>query len=102
MPASAHRRRRSLTLKPARESVEERLHHAHQQLTLFADVFELQAVVPDYMQNGSLSPAACSALAVLSRQGAAAIRELLDELPPNLKNLSVVALPGSRRGSAGR
>ena len=98
----AHRPRKTLVPEPSRASLEEQLHHAHQHFALFADVFDLQAVAPDYVQCGSLSSATCIALAALSRQEAAKVRKLLDEMPASLKNWSAGPSAGAPRHGARR
>jgi hypothetical protein len=95
MAASAQRRGRSVAPGHIVPSLEERLHHAHQQLALLADLFDLHALAPDYMQNGALSSPACCALAILSRQGATDLRRLLDELPADVKNWSAAPAKGT-------
>src|SRR5262245_56828360 len=94
---AAYGRRRTAEPEISVKGLEERLHQAHQQLALLADVFDLQAIAPDYVQNGPLSSEACDALAGLSRQEPMDIRRLLDELPPSLKNWSA----GSSMGQSG-
>lgn len=100
MSTSIVRARRKVKGERQELSLEERLHHAHQQLVLLADMFELQVVAPDYVQHGALSPPACGALTTLCRQAASDLRELLDTLPPELKNWSAKATENvSRKGS---
>ena len=43
-------------------TLDERLHHAHEQFALLSEIFELQASVPEPLQAGALSGPASSAL----------------------------------------
>ena len=72
-------------------TLEERLHRAHDQFVLLADVFELHAVAPEYLQGETLSAPAARALTASCRQAADDMRHLLHILPVDLVNWAPVA-----------
>jgi hypothetical protein len=53
---------------------------------LLGDLFELQAVAPDYVRAELRSSAGCQAAVGLCRQQAAEVRQLLDALPGGIAN----------------
>ncbi len=85
----ADRSRRACTL-------EERLHRAHDQFVLLADLFDLHAAAPEYLQGGALSAPASRALTDSCRHAARDVRALLDALPAALTNWS----PSTERTAA--
>jgi hypothetical protein len=96
--ASIARRGRPVEFDGQPLSVEQRLHGAHQQFMLLADLFDLHAAAPDYIRAEALSVPAAHALTALCRQAALDLRDLLDRLPPNLTNWTPAQGPaGSRR-----
>ncbi len=69
-------------------TLEERLHQVHDQFVLLADLFELHAAAPEYLQGGALSAPASRALTGSCRHAARDVRALLDALPAALTNWS--------------
>ncbi len=69
-------------------TLEERLHHVHDQFVLLADLFELHAAAPEHLQGGALSAPASRALTESCRHAARDVRALLDALPAALTNWS--------------
>ena len=76
-------------------TVEESLHHAHDDLRLLADLFELQAATENAPEL-ALSQASASALHRMCRRVGDDLRRLLDVLPNDALNRSMEA-PTKRR-----
>lgn len=88
-----------MSLDPSRPNftLEELLLQVQERSAMVADVFDLQAAAPDYLQGAALSASACRALAESCRRSIADVRDLLDRLPANLTNWTPTSASRRRR-----
>ena len=76
-------------------TLEDQLHRARAQLVLAADLFDLQAVVPEGTSD-RLSAAACGALREIYRQASQELRATLDVRPARVLHHTLVRLEHGR------
>lgn len=78
-------------------TLEERLLRMHELCALLADLFDLLAAAPDYLQGGALSASGWRALSESCRRSGADLRELLDRLPADVTNWTPTSKTRRRR-----